>query len=147
MNKIYLQMGVGGAGMILVDQLSKWLVASLDPQLVELNAGVSFGWFAVDGSFADQAMLSSVLVVFLFLVFLAGYRQLWSKQPLLAGIFFGAVLSNILDRLLVGGVRDWLYIPFTTLKNNMADWCIFFVCAGLAVQELGEIQSSKKKEA
>jgi len=32
-------------------------------------------------------------------------------------------VSNFFDRLLMGGVRDWL--PIWSLKNNLADWSIF----------------------
>lgn len=39
-------------------------------------------------------------------------------------LFFAASLSNIWDRVVFGGVRDFLTVPILGVKNNVADWCI-----------------------
>lgn len=48
--------------------------------------------------------------------------QLSPSVPL--SLFLGGALSNIADRLWLGGVRDWLVIPGTRLYNNLADYAI-----------------------
>jgi lipoprotein signal peptidase len=120
------------AGLVaFLDQGSKWAIQSLSPSTVQLNAGISFGWFVT-----DQRVLFSLLLLGFTAVFLLLLRQSWGKQPILAGVFLGGVLSNLADRVFWGGVRDWLPIPFTLLRNNLADWCIFLILALFFVQEL-----------
>lgn len=100
---------------ILIDQLSKNFATH-----TVINTGISFG------------LLSGPLLIFLlFAVLIAvGYRfgkTLFQISPIATGFFFGAGVSNLLDRLLLGGVRDFLPVPILGVQNNLADWVIF-VC-------------------
>lgn len=103
-------------GVMVVDQLSKSLAASNGAGLL-LNTGISFGWFT-----------ESVTVPLLFAVLIGIIIGLsfhyWPRFPLAFGLFFGGVMSNVLDRMIHGGVRDWLPVPFFELYNNFADWAI-----------------------
>jgi len=54
----------------------------------------------------------------------------------LSGIFFGAGISNIVDRLFFGGVRDWLLIPVVGWRNNVADYLLFVVVGIIVTKEL-----------
>lgn len=49
-------------------------------------------------------------------------------------------MSNLLDRLVYGGVRDWLTVPVLGLKNNLADWAIVgaIVWYGIMLKRLSE---------
>jgi len=108
-------------GVILIDQVSKWLASR--EGVVSLNTGVSFGWF--------QNLPIPLLIAVLGLVLGGGVwlaKNHFKDQPLALGLLIGGGLSNLLDRLLLGGVRDWLAIPGTRLYNNLADYAI-----GLAV--------------
>lgn len=114
--------------VIALDWFSKqW--AEAQGLIVVRNTGISFGWFSQLG-FTSQVeavfwipvvMLGLVGVLWLF------WRDLpsrpWPYSFLAAG---GA--ANLLDRVVTGAVRDWLYIPFTTsvmpTYNNLADWSI-----------------------
>src|SRR5260221_7265854 len=89
-------------GIFLIDQVSKMLAGTMFPGVVQLNAGISFGWFA-----SNQVTLILVLLAVLLAVLFLSFRQIWAKQPLLAGVFIGAVASNVFDRLVWGGVRHW----------------------------------------
>lgn len=106
-------------GVIFMDQASKyWLQSSV------LNRGVSFG---VAAGWGSLPLMSGVLVVFLtvgLIVVAKRYRWPWWGWLGIGGILGGGV-SNILDRLTIGAVRDPLAIPFTNLQNNIADYAIF----------------------
>ncbi len=67
----------------------------------------------------------------------------WVKESIAGGLFFGGALSNILDRIVFGGVRDWLSIPFTSLNNNVADWAIFI---GLVLAGIVELKATIQKK-
>jgi lipoprotein signal peptidase len=42
----------------------------------------------------------------------------------------------MLDRLINGGVRDWLVVPVLGLRNNLADWAIIIAIAWYGIIEL-----------
>lgn len=108
------------------DQLTKFIAQSME--LVTINPGISYGLFS---GFSRAGMLIMLLVFF------AGITKLtwewWQKHLIIFGLFSGSVLSNMWDRIMVGGVRDFLPVPFLGLENNLADWVIF-VCLALAVK-------------
>jgi lipoprotein signal peptidase len=85
-----------------------------------LNPGVSFG---IGSSLAGQEM--NLFLIVLAVTIAWWQRAYFVKHPLLAGLFFGGVFSNILDRIQFGAVRDWLPVPGLQLYNNLADWAIF----------------------
>ncbi len=107
--------------VILLDQVSKAVVSRWDG--VSLNTGVSFGWF--------EQVPVPLLVLGLVLIALGAWwlvRTYFKDQFLAMGLLLGGAVSNLLDRVFLGGVRDWLAIPGTRLYNNLADYAI-----GLAI--------------
>lgn len=101
--------------MVLVDQGSKWLANFIGVPII-FNTGISFGL----GSEASR-VVSIFLVISIAGAVFFGLKNYWQKNLVLAGIFFGAVFSNLLDRVLHGAVVDWLIIPVVNLQNNLAD--------------------------
>lgn len=101
--------------------------------IVQYNSGVSLSWLP---GFNQMAV---AILLLLFLVGIAwSWRKVWLQYSGWSALFFGGAFSNIVDRLLYNGVRDWMVIPGTNLKNNMAD---YFVCIGLAfiiIQVVGQ---------
>ena len=88
---------------------------------IVLNSGISLGLL---GS------LSAPLLLMLLSVGL-GWWVWQSRVALLAhpvawGAFLGGAVSNLGDRVLFGGVRDWFLLPLPglPLRNNLADWAI-----------------------
>lgn len=101
--------------MIGLDQGSKYLARYFELPII-FNTGISFGFGDEMGSY-----VAILLVVLLTILLAWGLRDYWQNHLALAGIFFGAVFSNLLDRILYGAVLDWLALPVLNLRNNLAD--------------------------
>lgn len=102
--------------VLIIDQISKFLITAMGWPIV-LNAGISFGWRP-----AGEWLTISLLVL-IGLVVALSYRY-WSRAPYATGLFLGGIASNMADRIIFGGVRDWLPVPLISLTNNLADWAI-----------------------
>jgi len=102
---------------IIIDQVTKF-VAGLS-NLVTLNSGISFGWLSI----IPAGLLTLILMVLLLSVWWVT-RSDWATHPLAMGLFIGGSVSNLIDRAVLGGVRDWLPLPMITLHNNVADYAI-----------------------
>lgn len=122
---------VSAVSIVILDQLSKYVARGIG--VTVQNPGVSFAWF-------DQTPPIILLVLLGVICVGVAYvsRPFWKRYPLWAGLFWGGLLSNLLDRLLFGGVTDWFTIPLTDLKNNLADGAIGIGAAMMAVQMLKE---------
>lgn len=103
--------------VILIDQATKWWIA----QSVEIsyNTGISLGLFSV----LPATILTLILVGILVLVWWV-FRAEWRALPLASGLFFGGGVSNVIDRVSMGSVRDWLPVPYLAIYNNVADYAI-----------------------
>lgn len=105
--------------IIFLDQISKYVSPIFGYEII-FNRGVSFSFFDLISS----EVMSLGILIFLALIFVF-LKKDWTLNPIAAGLFFGGAVSNILDRLFLGAVRDWLLIPFFDIYNNLADWFIF----------------------
>ncbi|HSW89551.1 MAG TPA: signal peptidase II [Patescibacteria group bacterium] len=83
---------------------------------VVLNRGISFG-------LASSNILSIALVAVCIVLYVLT-RRLQKKYPVSYGLLMGAVVSNLFDRFVYGGVRDVFRLPFIGISNNLADWMI-----------------------
>lgn len=140
----------GALAALLTDQIGKYLVISvmgLDriggidvlPPVLNFrygeNRGINFGLFA-----GDSEALRWLLILFAILVCIA--VLIWVRQgparpmgQLGAGLLIGGALSNVLDRLMFGYVRDFLNTSCCGIDNpfvfNPADVFIFLGAAAL----------------
>ncbi len=112
-------------GVLVLDQLSKaWVVASIEQgtairvvgDLVRLihsrNNGALFGLF---GSSAPILAVASIVVIAL----IVGYHARAGRNLLLSialGLLLGGALGNLLDRLRLGYVVDWVDAGIGTLR-------------------------------
>jgi signal peptidase II len=117
------------AGVIAVDQLTKHAVRSgvvageehkLLPGIDLVNTrnhGVAFGF--LPGSHLAVTILIGValLVLVVYFALHAGRRLIW----LPTGMLIGGALGNILDRLRVGYVTDFIKLPLGWPPFNLAD--------------------------
>jgi len=101
--------------LIFTDQISKYWAS--ESGFVSINHGISFGWSFLSTQAFLMISIFLIILVFLFLV----KEKMLVQQALVWQLFFAGAISNLLDRLFLGGVRDWLLIPVFGLKNNLAD--------------------------
>jgi signal peptidase II len=108
------------AGIVVAsDQLTKsWIIANLLPgdSLPEIgpltithiwNTGSAFGLFT------DQAFLLTIIAIIGLAVILLFFRYLKQSGILISftlGLVFGGALGNLIDRLLLGHVTDFIYV-------------------------------------
>lgn len=115
------------------DQLTKiWAVQN---GWSTLNLGVSFG-------FLQNVPVVLVLLITMLMAGVGLFLLKKKQRPAWWwGTFVGAVLSNMLDRVLHGGVIDWMHIPVINVQNNGADWFIFFCLFWLFIKEYRTIRT------
>ncbi|MDA1079608.1 MAG: signal peptidase II [bacterium] len=123
----WLHSGLVAGVAIAIDQITKAQVAA-----VTLNPGIGLGLAA---SFVSQQLLVIVTITMLVVLWFA-VRSWWEHSRIATGLFFGGALSNVLDRVFFGGVRDWLVVPVLGIQNNLADWAIFLGIAWLVRSSL-----------
>ena len=112
-----------GAGVVAVDQLTKWLIQAnfllhdsreVIPGFFNLtyitNTGAAFGILAGQHSTLRQLFFVAVAGAAL-LVIILGWRQLCGEQRLMPhalGLIAGGAVGNLIDRLRFGAVIDFL---------------------------------------
>jgi lipoprotein signal peptidase len=103
--------------IVMLDQGSKLLAGFSG--LTTINTGISFALFH---DVPSQIVTLAILVIATTLVVWG--KQTWMKHQVIGAIFWGGVVSNLVDRIFLGGVTDWLTIPSLSVKNNIADIAI-----------------------
>jgi signal peptidase II len=123
-----LAAGLVVAGVVALDQLTKWLVRREVAELplrftswltleVVHNKGISFGTFAQGGAWV-VAVVSIVIAVLVVLLFYLGPRYSLPLALILAGSS-----GNLIDRLRFGFVWDFVTVPHWP-TFNVADAAI-----------------------
>lgn len=94
-----------------------------------VNSGINFG-LAGEATNARQLQLACLALVVCFAIIAWSIRSDAHLSPIIAGLFAGGGLANALERILYGGVFDYLNISFVFYHNpfsfNIADIYIFF---------------------
>ena len=103
--------------VIILDQFSKYLARQFD--LVTINQGLSFG--LIDQS---PVIIHGILFVITISLLYVLLQDVWQKHVWSFVAIVASGFSNFLDRLLWGGVQDFLPVPFFNIRNNLADWMI-----------------------
>lgn len=106
---------------IFFDQFTKYIASYRG--MIFLNAKVSFG-LSFFGKIESQVVIGTVLLIGVVgLFWLLFFFEGWTVG---SALFLSGAISNIVDRFLYSGVRDWLRIPGLQFYNNFADLWIFF---------------------
>ena len=118
--------------VICVDQLSKLLVYGTAARSIignvlwfesTLNTGVAFSMFSGNSIvFFIIACVASVLLTLL----ICSNKIIKSKaQKISLALILGGTISNAIDRIVFGGVRDFIYLKFMNFAIfNVADMSI-----------------------
>jgi len=120
--------------VIIIDQVIKYIFlngfewhSKCISLTLAINKGVAFSMFAFLGEYLKYIQLILIFILFYFF-----YKEkLIISYPIVSGILFGASLSNLIDRFLIGGVVDYVYWHcfFDFAIFNFADVCIDFAIA------------------
>lgn len=133
--KTVLLTAVTGAVLLAADQLTKYLAVGLHDREIELIPGVlSLVYLenrgAAFGIFAGQRWLF-VIVSLVFMAGAAFYIIRSAPDPkkripcLLVSIIAAGALGNMIDRALLGFVRDFIYFKLIDFPVfNVADICV-----------------------
>jgi signal peptidase II len=137
--------------VLALDQASKWLMIELltsPPRFIPVtpffnlvlgfNRGISFGLLDNLGSWGPMMLsfLAAIIICFLFL-WLWKTEHLWDGTAI--SLIIGGALGNLLDRLRVGAVTDFLDIyvgPYHWPAFNLADTGIVIGVGILVVQSI-----------
>lgn len=104
--------------------LDQWVKQTYTISETILNKGVSFGLFS--GPLLSFMLLGILIAVIVYLV-----RHHAPAIP--TGLFIGAASSNLLDRVIFGGVKDIFAVPVLNVYNNLADWAIVIAVVWLFI--------------
>lgn len=134
----------------LADRLSKmWATAYLAEHGVTrvnslltireaYNRGIAFGLFQGIGPIVGWLTVGVVLGLFIYLIRLP--KQAWLQRLGLA-ILIGGALGNLVDRIIVGEVLDFIETPLRPGIFNVADVMIYL---GVILTALGSWRYEKK---
>lgn len=144
--------------IIFLDQLTKFLIYGTPAMSIignflwfesALNTGVAFSMFEGMGVvFMITSSLASVLFVYLII----SNKWLKSKiEKLSIGLILAGTVSNLFDRILFGGVRDFIYLKFINFAIfNVADMAItigtILICICLLFLRKEEKQEPQNNE-
>jgi len=103
--------GIIGAGIIALDQLTKRYIEHSRPELLIANTG---GLWGMRASPSVLLLLSLVIICGLFY----GYLKSNSYQQRVAiMLVLGGIVSNMLDRIFSGAVRDFINVGWWPAFN------------------------------
>lgn len=128
---IYLILAVA---VVVIDQVIKFFVlenlqpigrVEAIPNLLDLvyveNTGVAFGMFS-NLRWLFIAITLVVIIFFIFMLFKTGKEsKLFSIS---AALIIGGGIGNLIDRIFLGYVVDYLQLSFFSPVCNFADYCI-----------------------
>ena len=134
----WLALAAVAASAIGADQLTKHIVSSklaLDERVAVVgpfsihhvqNSGIAFGLFA--SATAAVILLTGIAIAWM-LVFFARSGARHPVLPVALGLVIGGSVSNLLDRVRLGYVTDFLHVNHWP-EFNLAD---SFICIGVAI--------------
>lgn len=134
-----------------LDQLTKFLIyGSASRSIIgnllwfesTLNTGVAFSMFeGMSWLFIALSLVCSAVFVYLIIS-----KRVFNKasEKICLGFVLGGTLSNVIDRFIFGGVRDFIYLKFINFAIfNLADSAIVLGAIALCIILLS---SSIKKD-
>lgn len=128
-NKIFKIVTIIVLIIIIVDQLSKFLITKYVPEKVGndyvaieivTNTGMAFGF----GSGNTKNIILTFLVIFIIMSFLRKQKnEIDTKTAIAISLVLGGGISNLIDRFFRDGILD--FIKIWIMPNfNIADLCI-----------------------
>ncbi len=151
--------------LLLLDQLSKhWVVQELGPTpgshqiflvgdwvslMYVQNTGIAFGFFkGMSTIFTVVALLVTAGIIYAYLFYLPN-RSLWVQVS--TGLILGGALGNVLDRLLLQHVVDFIQVgwwpTFNLADSGISVGVVLLACYLLLAPDLDEVPAPPRDDA
>lgn len=142
--------------VVFIDQLTKFLVYGTMAKSIigdllwfhsTLNTGVAFSMFQDKTIFFT---IISILASFGFVYLIVSKRFFkYKAEKIILGFILGGTIGNLIDRIIFGGVRDFIYLKFINFAIfNIADMAVSLgaiaFCIFIILFELKEDKNNKK---
>jgi len=132
---------------VILDQLTKWIVVNcmeLYESIVLIEKIFSFTYIpnygAAWGMFSNHRwvfMITTSLALIVMPIILYRYRKVHFLFSLSLSLFIGGAIGNMIDRIFVGYVVDFLEFTFIDFPVfNVADICVVFGAIAMIVYAL-----------
>lgn len=132
---------VAGALSILVDQLTKYFAFAMAADAVDLtsfltihkvpNRGAAFGFLGqIESGNLILILLSVITIVFL-VVLIKNHKKLSPLGKIPFGFIIGGALSNLVDRIYYGYVKDFIYFHYNRFSWPTFNFADVFICIGV----------------
>lgn len=122
--------------LVVIDQVLKYIVSSnlkyteditIIPNLLDItyveNRGAAFGIFQNQRWF----FIILAIAMIIFFVYLINYKKINDKMFLISTVLIiSGGIGNLIDRLFLGYVVDYIKLSFFPPICNFADYCITF---------------------
>jgi signal peptidase II len=144
----WASLGVVAGAAVIADQLTKWVVSSTlgfddtvgvaGPFSIQhvRNSGIAFGLFA---SRTSAVILVTAVAVGAMVAFFARSAQRHPLLPVALGFVLGGSVSNLVDRIRLGYVTDFLHLRYWP-AFNLAD---SFIVVGVALLFLSFVAADR----
>ena len=149
-----------GAICVLIDQLTKWLLYGKSCSLIGdflwlepgFNTGASFSIFSNATTFL---IIFSIPVIAMMNYFMISNKVSKSKFfKISLGIILGGTIGNLIDRIALGGVRDFIYLKsinfaifnFADIFINVGVYMLLGYVIFAAVKEYKATKAKAEKE-
>lgn len=117
----YFNFLLGCFWLLIIDLITKYLFYDMAylPQIREatFNTGISFSISI------NQIIVEIITIAFIIWIWIFYYNQ--KVNAVVAGLLIAGALGNLIDRILLGWVRDFIWLGFGPVFN-MADIYITF---------------------
>jgi signal peptidase II len=151
--------------LLLLDQLSKrWVVQELGPTpgsrqiflvgdwfslMYVQNTGIAFGFFkGMSSVFMVVALLVAAGIIYAYLCYLPN-RSLWVQVS--TGLILGGALGNVVDRLLLQHVVDFIQVgwwpTFNLADSGISVGVVLLACYLLLTPDLDEVPALPRDDA
>jgi lipoprotein signal peptidase len=132
------------AGLVLFDQVSKFVAAHAIASTVVLPRNPAYAFGIVGGSPA-QLVIISIAVIALVLVTVGPLAARNDMSPGIPALITAGMLSNTIDRIRLGAVRDFIVTPWAII--NVADLCVIAGIVGLMITLVRRASSCDYRQA
>ena len=120
--------------IVTIDQVTKLFFLEMEGILIDgliefvpkLNDGAAFSSLR-----GERVFFVVFTVISLFIMFYVLVTGMWSKNKffrITLATMIGGVIGNFIDRMMIGAVRDFIYLPPFAFVCNIADIAITAAC-------------------